>query len=356
MIAATRFGPRKDVAAVILAAGKGTRMRSDLVKVLHPLAGRPMLAYVLDLAHSFRPQRLAVVIGHQAEAVRDAFQNNAPTWTWVVQKEQKGTAHAVSTAGRAFKGFKGTLLILYGDVPLLRRATVKNLLNTHWRTQALISILTATVKDPTGYGRIVRGPDNGIRGIVEETDASPSERSICEINTGIYCMELPFLFQVLPKIRPDNAQGEYYLTDVVAYCADKGVRIGWHETQEPERALGINTRKDLAFAEATLRADICERWMLAGVTIVDPSCTSIDFSVRIGKDTRIGPCCQILGRTSIGRACSIAPHCCLIDATVGDRVTVGASSVLERTHIGAGAVIEPLTYVVSDARRARLKG
>jgi len=336
---------RDDVAVLVLAAGKGTRMRSNLVKVLHPLAGRPMLAYVLDLASSLRPRRLAVVIGHQADAVKKAFEKESRRVAWVLQREQKGTADAVMAARGALQGFKGTLVVLYGDVPLLRPITVRALLGAHKKTEVPVTVLTATVSDPAGYGRIVRGPDGGIVRIVEEADASPAERSIREINTGIYCMEVPFLFEALASVDAENAQGEYYLTDVIASCVKRGRRVGSYETSEPERALGINTRKDLAAAEAALRAETCDRWMLSGVTIVDPSCTHIDQGVRIGRDTRIEPNCGLYGATVVGASCHIGPGCVLTDAVLGERVTLGALCVLERTTIENGASIGPLSYL-----------
>lgn len=334
-----------DVAVLVLAAGKGTRMRSNLVKVLHPLAGRPMLAYVLDLASSLRPQRLAVVIGHQADAVKKAFEKESSRLVWVLQREQKGTADAVIAARGALQGFVGTLVILYGDVPLLRRTTVRGLLRAHRKATVPVTVLTATVSDPTGYGRIVRGPDGGLIRIVEEADASPAERSIREINTGIYCMEAPFLFEALATVDAENAQGEYYLTDVIATCVKRGGRVGSYETEEPERALGINTRRDLAVAEAVIRAEICDRWMLSGVTIVDPRGTYIDQGVRIGRDTRIGPNCRLYGATVVGASCHIGPGCVLTDAVLGERVTLGALCVLERVTIENGARVEPLSYL-----------
>jgi bifunctional UDP-N-acetylglucosamine pyrophosphorylase/glucosamine-1-phosphate N-acetyltransferase len=335
----------RELAVVILAAGKGTRMKSSLVKILHPLAGRPMLAYILDLALSFDPQRIAVVIGYQAETVKKAFKKASTPWTWSIQSEQKGTADAVLSAKPVLKDFAGTLLILYGDVPLLKRSTVDMLIQAHHNGGTPVTILTAILNDPTGYGRIVRDESKAITSIVEELDASSAERTIREINTGIYCMSAPTLFEALSAVDANNVKKEYYLTDVIRFCVEKGYRVGWHETQEPELTLGINTRRDLAMAEARLRSAICDRWMLSGVTIVDPYHTHIDHGVTIGMDTRIEPNCHIRGDTVIGKECVIEPGCVITDSTVGHRVRVCALSVIEGRHIEDGSTVGPLAHV-----------
>jgi bifunctional UDP-N-acetylglucosamine pyrophosphorylase/glucosamine-1-phosphate N-acetyltransferase len=338
-----------DLAIVILAAGKGTRMKSNLVKVLHPLAGRPMLASILDLASSLAPRRVVVVIGYQAEQVKDAFKEYSHRWTWVIQTEQRGTADAVRAAQGVLKDFGGTVLILYGDVPLLKRSTVEMLLEAHYRGKTPVTVLTATLRDPTGYGRIVRTERGIVTRIVEELDASPMERSIREINTGIYCMDAHLLFEALSLVDADNAKKEYYLTDVVGYSVKRGNRVGWYEAPEPELTLGINTRKDLAMAEQRLRSEICIQWMLSGVTIVDPSRTCIDHEVTIGRDTRIEPDCHLRGRTAVGNECTIGPGCVITDSTVGNGVIIRAVSVIEESILEDGSVVGPFAHIHAGA-------
>ena len=238
------------LAIVILAAGKGTRMHSPLAKVLHPLAGRPLIAHVLTAVQPLVPQYLITVVGHQADAVRRVCECFG-AWC-VVQEPQLGTGHAVAQAETVLRDFDGDVLVLCGDVPLLRTATVRSLLDEHRQHEAALTILTSHLDDPAGYGRVLRNDRGHVVGIVEDRDAAPDQKAVCEINSGVYCMQASFLFAILPRIGRHNAPGEQYLTDVVGLAAAEGLPVA-HLTTEPEEILGVNTPADLTRLQTLLR-------------------------------------------------------------------------------------------------------
>lgn len=242
----TRFH-HPDTAALVLAAGQGTRMRSDLAKVLHPMAGRPLLAWVLDALAELSVGRTLVVVGHQRERVREVFADAEVEW--VVQAEQRGTGHAVLMAGPALQAFEGTLLVVCGDTPLLRAITLHGLLEAHAASDAAVTVLSTRVPDPGGYGRIVRGEGDRIHGIVEERDATAAQRQIDEINSGIYAFHYPSLVTVLSELSAHNAQAEYYLTDTVALLQRRGLRAGVLCGPDYRELLGVNTVEQLAEVE-----------------------------------------------------------------------------------------------------------
>lgn len=334
-----------DLSVILLAAGKGTRMKSDTVKVLHPIAGRPMLAYGLDLARELDPREILVVVGFQAERVRRAFPETGSRVTWVLQPEQKGTADAVRWALPYLTRDLGTVLIHYGDVPLLRKETLLALLEEHRRSASKLTFLTACLDDPTGYGRIVRDGAGTFLRIVEEADATPQEKTLREVNTGITCVEIPFLREALDRLRDDNAQKEFYLTDLAAYAVSQGLRVGSLLAEDAFRALGINTRKDLAEAEICIRRSICDRWMLAGVTIEDPRHTYIDVTVTLEPDTRIGPNCHLRGRTRVGRDTVIDTGAVIADSTIGNGVLIRPYSVIQESEVHDQAVVGPMAHL-----------
>jgi UDP-N-acetylglucosamine diphosphorylase/glucosamine-1-phosphate N-acetyltransferase len=239
------------LAVIILAAGKGTRMHSPVAKVLHPLIGRPLLAHVLDVAASLSPQHLVVVVGHQAEAVRRICEPYGVIC--VLQEPQLGTGHAVAQAEPVLADFPGDVLVLYGDVPLIQPTTLQALWDTHRRQQATVTILTACLDNPTGYGRILRDADRRIVRIVEERDASETEKVVREINSGVYCLQAPFLFAALRRVPRNNAQGEQYLTDVVALAVAAQHRVAYVTVADAQRVLGVNTHADLAYLETLLQ-------------------------------------------------------------------------------------------------------
>jgi bifunctional UDP-N-acetylglucosamine pyrophosphorylase/glucosamine-1-phosphate N-acetyltransferase len=342
------------LAIIILAAGKGTRMKSAIVKVLHPLAGVPVLSYSLDLAREFKPQNLVVVVGFQADTVREQFE--ASDLTFVEQKEQLGTGHAVQTAVPALSEFHGTILILCGDVPLLTGDTVQRLLREHQVKKAAVTVLTTILEDPGSYGRVFRREDGQLLKIVEAKDLETGEGVIREINTGIYCVESDFLFSALLSLTDRNAQREYYLTDIVALANSRGERTAGYVAENPFEVMGINTRLDLAKAAQYLRQRINERHLLDGVTLIDPGTTYIDREVVIGRDTVIYPNCFLLGRTILGEGCLVEPGSKIRDTRVGNGVTIKAFSVLtesileDRVEVGPFAHLPPQTTLRKGAQ------
>ncbi len=244
-------------ATLILAAGKGTRMKSELVKVLHPVDGRPMLDYVLNLAETMGSSRIVVIIGHQAELVEDRYGSRG--LAFVYQREQLGTGHAVMQARGAFSGYRGTILILCGDVPLLQASTLRNLMDRHRASGAAITVLTTLLEDPFGYGRIVKDKEGNVLGIIEHRDATEEQKKIREINTGIYCAENPFLFEAVSEIGNDNAQKEYYFTDIFAIARRKGVRTASVIAPDPGEVMGINSQDDLARATRIVQERLKEK-------------------------------------------------------------------------------------------------
>lgn len=332
----------KPLAAVILAAGQGTRMKSALPKVLHPLAGRPLLTHVIDAAQALGAAPVVAVIGHGAERVEAACA--APGVSFALQAQQLGTGHALQCAVPALAGFAGDLLLLCGDVPLLQAETLAALLDHHRRQKATVTILTAEVADPTGYGRIVRNA-TGVERIVEEKDAAPAEKAIGEINTGIYVFSAPRVFALLEGLTNHNAQGEYYLTDVVAAARAAGEGVAALAVPAAGEAMGINDRVQLAEAGAILRRRLNAAHMRAGVTLIDPAATYIDAGVVIGADTVIHPGVHLAGATVIGRGCVIEPGVMISDCTLEERVHVKAGSVLSQARVGAGTDIGPMAHL-----------
>jgi bifunctional UDP-N-acetylglucosamine pyrophosphorylase / glucosamine-1-phosphate N-acetyltransferase len=333
----------KSLAIIILAAGKGTRMKSTTVKVLHPVAGVPMLSHSLELARKFFPQKLVVVIGFQGDAVRRQF--SAPDLLFADQTEQLGTGHAVQIAVRSLQDFQGTVLILCGDVPLLNEDTVTRFLHQHREEKATLSVLTTLLENPQNYGRIFRQEDGQLLRIVEDKDLKSGEEEIREINTGIYCVEAEFLRSALFSLTNRNAQREYYLTDIVARANAQGEKTLGFVAADPLEVMGINTRADLAKAAQYLRQKINARHMLGGVTLIDPAATYIDPKVEIGRDTVIYPNCFLMGNTFLGENCVVEPGCKIVDTRVGNSVTIKVSSVISESVIADQVEIGPFAHL-----------
>ncbi len=322
---------KNSLAVVILAAGKGTRMKSDLPKVLHPLLGQPMLSYVLDTARNMRPQKNLLVVGHQAQRLMEVFR----TWpgNFVTQSPQLGTGHALQTAHKEMKDFQGTVLVLYGDVPLIEKGTLQKLLQIHRRGKAAITLICTEPENPKGYGRIIRDPQGLLLKIVEEKDATAQEKQIREINTGIYCFDSGFLFSSLSKLTRKNSQKEYYLTDLIQMARENGLSCSAFFHPRPEEVLGINDRFELARSSRVLQQRILKNWMLQGVTLIDPASTFIERSVRVGVDTIIGPFSIIRGHTRIGSRCEISSHVVIEDAILKDGVRIPPFSLIKNETV-----------------------
>ncbi len=332
------------IITIILAGGKGTRMNSDLVKVLHPLLGLPILSYPIDLSlNGIQAEKTIVVIGYQAERVKETFKD-LPVH-FVLQKEPLGTGHAVLQAIPYFQDYQGTVLVLSGDVPLVKGKTVRSFVDMFLENESTLSVLTAVVADPTGYGRIIRSPEGWLERIVEEKDAREEERLIREINTGIYCVKAPSLIEGLQEIQSENAQGEYYLTDLVQIIRGKGLRCSAHMVEDPTEVMGINTRVDLAFAHEVLRQEKLRELMLSGVTLLDPKTTYVDRPVEIGRDSLLYPNCILQGKTKIGQRCIIESNTKITDSIIGDEVTIRSNSVITESRIEEGAIIGPFAHL-----------
>ncbi|MGH7267621.1 MAG: bifunctional UDP-N-acetylglucosamine diphosphorylase/glucosamine-1-phosphate N-acetyltransferase GlmU, partial [Candidatus Rokuibacteriota bacterium] len=324
---------------VILAAGEGKRMRSGRAKVLHRLAGRPLIAYPVALARGVDAAGIVVVVGHQGDAVRSALDGEADLGV-VEQTEQRGTGHALAMAKGAVPETATEVLLLYADVPLLARETVQRLLDHHRRTRAAATVLTFTPSDPTGYGRLLRRGGRAA-GIVEERDATPAQRRLRECNSGIYCFDARALWPALERLTPDNDQGELYLTDVIGRLARARRRVEVVRVADPIEVAGVNDRAQLAQLEAVLRRRTLTRLMTEGVTVLDPATTYVDADVRVGRDTVLHPGVALAGRTVIGEACVVGTGCQLADVTVADRVTLRPYCVMERATIEGDATVGP---------------
>ncbi|HVT47039.1 MAG TPA: bifunctional UDP-N-acetylglucosamine diphosphorylase/glucosamine-1-phosphate N-acetyltransferase GlmU [Vicinamibacterales bacterium] len=333
-----------DIHVVILAAGKGTRMKSSVPKVLHPVAGVPLIGHVLRAAAPLDAASTVVVIGHGGDAVQAALAD-WPGLQFVVQSPQLGTGHAVLQAEPALAGRRGILLLLYGDVPLLQANTLRRLVEQHRGTKAAATVLTSVVDDAYGYGRIVRDSDGRVTRIVEERDASADERTIREVNSGIYAFDLDPLFDALHGLATDNAQGEYYLTDVVAAYHRRGRRVDAMCLENAAELRGVNSRVDLADLTRALRTRKRQALMLAGVTLEDPETAYIDEDVRIGADTTIGPGVRLTGRTTIGDGCRIEAGVRITDSSLGDAVMILDHSVITDSTIASGASVGPLAHL-----------
>lgn len=329
------------LAAVILAAGKGTRMKSRLPKVLHPLAGRPMIHYSLALARQAKAKPIVVVVGHGAEAVTDCLQGD--DLEVVVQEPQLGTGHALSFAREALLAHEGDLIILCGDMPLVLPSTIQGLVAHHRKEGGALTVLVGTVEDPDGYGRVLRSEEGRVLRIVEEKDASPEERAIREVNSGTYCAKTKSLFGALESLGRENAQGEYYLTDVVQALCGQGVFA--YPVQCKEELLGVNDRADLAKAEEILQQRIRLHWMREGVTLLDPGSVFLDAGVCLGRDTLIEPQVIIRGGSVVGQGCRIGMGCCIQDSIIEDGVTIRPHCVIIQSRIAPGATIGPFAHL-----------
>lgn len=333
------------LAVVILAAGQGTRMKSDIPKVLHPVAGRPMILEVLHVARALEPDELVVVVGHGADQVKSVVGDGV---TYALQPEPLGTGHAVAQAAPHLDGRTDTVLVLYGDTPLIRPATLRRLLDAHRQHGVTLTLLTFVPDDPTGYGRILRDSEGKVTGIVEHKDATEEQRRIRECNSGILAFEAPWLWDHLPRL-PLSPQGEYYLTDLVAMAVAEGRPVHSLQADDPTEVMGVNDRVQLAAASAVLYARRRQALMLNGVTLVDPPTVFIGPDVHIGRDTVVEPNVVLEGEVHIGPRCRIGPHCVLRNVTVGAGSVV-VQSYLEGVTVPTGSHVGPFACWREDVQ------
>jgi bifunctional UDP-N-acetylglucosamine pyrophosphorylase/glucosamine-1-phosphate N-acetyltransferase len=347
----------RELAVLVLAAGQGTRMKSERNKVLHELAGRPMLGFSLAAAEELGPERLGVVVGNDADEVREAFAGRA---SFVLQAERLGTGHAVMMAEDFLRGFSGDVLILYGDTPVLRGATLRRMLECKQETGAELVLLTANWPLP---GRIVRDAEGRVERVVEVTDATPEEAALEEGNTGVYLVSSELLWKGIAQLDDRNAQGELYLTDVVGYAIAQGRPVEALVMEDPVEAMGVNTRGELAQAAAAIRRRKNAELMASGVTLVDPAATYIDVDVEIGRDSVVEPGCQITGSTRLGEGVHVRAHCVVESSWIGDGVVLGPMAhvrpgcrlengvrignfvEVKNSHLGEGVKADHLSYI-----------
>lgn len=333
-----------NIATIILAAGLGKRMKSRLAKVLHPVAGIPMILYPIKVAEELYSERIIVVVGHQNERVKGLISDR--NVEIVHQAEQKGTADAVRLAMDVIRGYRGKVVVLCGDVPLITLKTMSALISEHNEGHASMTVLTTDVEDPAGYGRIVRGSDGSILKIVEDRDADKEIKGIREINTGIYVFDSSFLSEVINEIRPDNVQKELYLTDSIEIGRKKGLGVCAHKTTQIEEVMGVNSRVELALAERVIRRRINNSHMLNGVTLINPDSIYIDNGVSIAQDVTIYPGAAIQGsNTTIGEGCTIYANSRILNSHIGHSVTIKDSCIIEETQIGDGSQVGPFAHL-----------
>ncbi|NLM10089.1 MAG: bifunctional UDP-N-acetylglucosamine diphosphorylase/glucosamine-1-phosphate N-acetyltransferase GlmU [Clostridiaceae bacterium] len=329
--------------AVILAAGAGTRMKSDRAKVIHELCGKPMVNWVIDAVKASGTENIIVVTGHQEDQVRACIKEKVE---FVSQNEQLGTGHAVMQVKPLLQGKKGTCLILCGDTPLITSETIKQIVHEHNDNNRAMTVLTAIFEDPEGYGRIIRDHSGNVRGIVEHSDATSEQLRIKEINTGIYCFEIDYLLKSLENLSNQNDQNEYYLTDTLSIILENGGKVGTTTLGCTDEMMGINDRVQLAWAQKILNRRIIEKHMRNGVTFLNPDSCIVEHSVDIGRDTVIYPLTILEGNTKVGQNCIIGPNSKITDTLIGNNVTVLNSVTIESTidddtNVGPFAYLRP---------------
>ncbi|MDX6575763.1 MAG: bifunctional UDP-N-acetylglucosamine pyrophosphorylase / glucosamine-phosphate N-acetyltransferase [Blastocatellia bacterium] len=352
-VEANQTVPSANLDILILAAGLGTRMKSRMAKVLHKLGGRPIIAHVCRTAESLEPRRTYVIVGHQADNVRAAVEKELGNEqaTFVRQTEQRGTGDAVMAAQSGLASADSTVLILSGDVPLVRVETLRALIEKHLNAKASCTILSVRLENPTGYGRLVRDEASNFLKIVEQKDATDDEKQIREVNAGIYCFESEKLFQALARVRPINSQGEYYLTDVPEILKDDGEQVTIYQHQDAREVSGVNTRAELAEFENLIRRGAVRRLMLdGGVTFMDPSHAYISTDAQIGRDSIIHPNVHVEGASVIGEGCEIKQGSRITDSRLGDRVTIKDHCVIVDSEIGDDCAVGPFAHLRMNAR------
>lgn len=335
----------ENLLSIILAAGKGSRMNSDLIKVLHPVAGKSIIKHVLSSLDGLN-SKVVNVIGHQRKKVKAELETIAETdLNYVIQAEQLGTGHAVKQARDYIINHKGAVLILYGDTPLLSKESIEQFVTEHKNNDNDLTVMTSILEDPTGYGRIVKDKTGKLIAIVEEKDAESKVKEIKEINSGVYCIESKLLSNFLTKMNNNNSQSEYYLTDIIDYSVQQNKKIATYVVEDENEIIGINTRKQQAAAEKILRQRIIEKHLENGVTIIDPATTYIDAEVEIAKDVTIYPFNYLEGKTKIAKNTIINPHCRLKNALIGSDVEVLANTIIRDSEVENNVQLGPFAYL-----------
>ncbi len=334
-----------DIKSVIMAAGKGTRMKSETPKVLHEIFGKPLLGYILDNVKNITNENF-VIVGHCAEQVKDYVEKNYENAKTVLQSPQLGTGHAVFMACPMLKDFKGLVLILNGDIPLITEETLKKFIEYHNEKNSDLTIMSAIFDDPSGLGRIIRESDNSLKCIVEEKDTTPDQKAIKEINAGIYCLDWDKIRPAFSQLSNNNAQGEYYLTDIIEWGKKNGLSVHAYIMENNEESFGINSRLHLAQATKIMQRRINEKHMINGVTIVDPETTYISADTEIGQDTIIYPSTYIEGKNKIGKNCKIGPCAHLRGGVeIADNVKIGNFVEVKKSKIGSNTNAGHLSYI-----------
>lgn len=324
---------------VILAAGKGTRMKSGKAKVLHPVFGAPMIHHVLDATHGLLALQTVVIVGHQREAVVEAI--DGYDITPVIQQEQLGTGHAVLIAENAIAADVNTVMILCGDTPLVQPDTLEEMYHNHTQSKAVLTVMTTLLDNPTNYGRIISDTQDRVTGIVEEKDANSDQKKICEINAGIYCVQRDFLFETLKQVGTDNSQGEVYLTDIVGIAVSQGLAVEKYIAPRSGDVLGVNSRIELALADSVLQQRRNKALMASGVTLQLPETITVSTESTVGGDCLIEKCVTITGKSQLGNGCLIQQGAVLKNCRLGNNVAVGAYSVLEDMNLADNTTLPP---------------
>ncbi len=335
----TQYMHYPDLHICVLAAGRGKRMRSSRPKVLHPVLGRAMIDYLLSTVETLRPRGIAVVTGHASEMVQQHV-GQPQNLEWVIQDKQLGTGHAVKQCENVIRDVRDVLIVC-GDTPLLRSETLAELVDEHRKRDAVVTVLTAEPENPTGYGRIIRDESGKVTAIIEEKDADDRQRRLREVSSGIYCVRQDVLFELLHKVGNRNAQGEYYLPDIVPLALQDGKSVEAVKMRDAHEMMGVNNRVQLSEVESLMQQRIIHDWQMKGVTIEKPESVRIEAGVNIGIDTVIQAGCYLLGSTRIGDECRVGPNAVLVDAWLDDRVNVFAFSHIHKASIGSEAKIGP---------------
>jgi len=342
---------KSDLSVIVLAAGEGTRMKSNTPKVLFPICGRLMIEYVLDAAISLVPEKIILVVGHKGGQVSRAVSEGwakiykpKVKFEFAWQREQRGTAHAVMCARDNLEGFDGDVLILYGDTPLITDKILKDFLKAHREKRSDLAVITTYPDDPDSYGRVIRDSHGHVKKITEARDLGPEQKDLPEINAGIYLVKARYLFDLLSKVKNNNAKGEFYLTDIVELAVNKNLRVAAFVSPHKEILQGVNDRHALSLAEIYMRRSILKKMALSGVTVRDPSTTYIDFGVAVGPNTVIEPFTVLRGRTRLGKDCVIGPGAEIIDSNIGDMSKVWFS-VVEDSDIGSFVQVGPYSHI-----------